>query len=108
MKERVIEAGREVMRACIDAGGTLTGEHGIGVEKQMGLHRAGHGCDEAAGGRPSAPMRASTPARSFLTRLSRIGSRNYISPCPKPLGSMSSARMERQIGISPGEKHEQL
>ena len=50
MKERVIEAGREVMRACIDAGGTLTGEHGIGVEKQMGLHRAGHGCDEAAAG----------------------------------------------------------
>ena len=38
MKERVIEAGREVMRACIDAGGTLTGGHGIGVEKQMGLH----------------------------------------------------------------------
>ena len=54
MKERAIEAGREVMRACIDGGGSLTGEHGIGVEKQMynalGLHRTGHGCDEAAGG----------------------------------------------------------
>ena len=35
VKERVIQAGGEVMRACIDVGGALTGEHGIGVEKQM-------------------------------------------------------------------------
>ena len=35
VKERVIKAGGEVMRACIDVGGALTGEHGIGVEKQM-------------------------------------------------------------------------
>ena len=40
MKERAIEAGREVMRACIDSGGALTGEHGIGVEKQMYTHWA--------------------------------------------------------------------
>ena len=35
MKEKVLEAGGEIMRVCIDAGGALTGEHGIGVEKQM-------------------------------------------------------------------------
>ena len=35
VKEKVIQAGGEVMRACIDVGGALTGEHGIGVEKQM-------------------------------------------------------------------------
>lgn len=35
MKEKVLEAGGEIMRACIDAGGALTGEHGIGIEKQM-------------------------------------------------------------------------
>lgn len=40
MKERAIEAGREVMRACIDSGGALTGEHGTGVEKQMYTHWA--------------------------------------------------------------------
>ena len=35
LKERVLEAGAEMLRACIDVGGALTGEHGIGVEKQM-------------------------------------------------------------------------
>ena len=48
MKERVIEAGREVMRVCIDGGGALTGEHGIGVEKQMYMHWAFTGQDMAA------------------------------------------------------------
>ena len=31
---RVLEAGAAVMRACVDAGGALTGEHGVGFEKQ--------------------------------------------------------------------------
>lgn len=31
--ERVLQAGGEIMRACIDAGGALSGEHGIGAEK---------------------------------------------------------------------------
>lgn len=37
--KRVIAAGGEILRACVEAGGTLTGEHGIGLEKQefMGL-----------------------------------------------------------------------
>jgi glycolate oxidase len=30
---RVIAAGEEILRACIDAGGTLSGEHGVGIEK---------------------------------------------------------------------------
>ncbi len=32
--ERVVEAGREIMRLCVEAGGTITGEHGIGMEKR--------------------------------------------------------------------------
>ena len=32
--ERVHEAGREMLRICVDAGGTITGEHGIGMEKR--------------------------------------------------------------------------
>ena len=31
--ERVITAGREILTACVELGGSLTGEHGIGVEK---------------------------------------------------------------------------
>jgi glycolate oxidase len=30
---RVIAAGREILSACVELGGSLTGEHGIGVEK---------------------------------------------------------------------------
>ena len=32
--ERVKEAGAELMRICLRHGGTLSGEHGIGVEKR--------------------------------------------------------------------------
>jgi glycolate oxidase len=30
---RAIEAGREILKACVEMGGSLTGEHGIGAEK---------------------------------------------------------------------------
>ena len=30
----MLEAGRIIMEACVAAGGSLTGEHGIGLEKQ--------------------------------------------------------------------------
>lgn len=32
--ERTIEVGAEIMRLCAEAGGSLTGEHGIGLEKK--------------------------------------------------------------------------
>jgi FAD/FMN-containing dehydrogenase len=37
--ERVLAAGEEILRVCVEAGGVLSGEHGIGNEKQkfMGL-----------------------------------------------------------------------
>ncbi len=31
--KRVVEAGEEIMRRCIELGGSITGEHGVGVEK---------------------------------------------------------------------------
>ncbi|MBI5877096.1 MAG: FAD-binding protein [Chloroflexi bacterium] len=31
---KVIEAGNEILQACIDAGGSITGEHGVGLEKR--------------------------------------------------------------------------
>ena len=32
--DRIVEAGTEVLQICVDAGGTLTGEHGVGLEKK--------------------------------------------------------------------------
>ena len=32
--EKIVEAGTEVLQVCVDAGGTLTGEHGVGLEKK--------------------------------------------------------------------------
>jgi glycolate oxidase subunit GlcD len=32
--DRVMKAGREILEACLAVGGVLTGEHGIGTEKQ--------------------------------------------------------------------------
>jgi glycolate oxidase len=29
----VIDAGTEILRTCVDVGGSITGEHGVGVEK---------------------------------------------------------------------------
>ena len=31
---RVLDAGEEIMRVCVDVGGSVTGEHGIGLEKR--------------------------------------------------------------------------
>jgi glycolate oxidase len=33
-KQRVLEAGAAIMQACVEAGGALSGEHGIGYEKR--------------------------------------------------------------------------
>ncbi len=32
-RQRVLRAGTEILRVCVEAGGTISGEHGIGVEK---------------------------------------------------------------------------
>jgi glycolate oxidase len=34
MLEKVHEAGAEIVRVCVEAGGSLSGEHGIGLEKR--------------------------------------------------------------------------
>ena len=37
-KRRVLAAGEEILRLCVDSGGTLSGEHGIGIEKREQMH----------------------------------------------------------------------
>lgn len=34
MMDRVVRAGEEILRACVEAGGSITGEHGVGIEKR--------------------------------------------------------------------------
>ena len=36
--ERVKAAGREILETCVAAGGVITGEHGVGVEKRDYMH----------------------------------------------------------------------
>jgi glycolate oxidase len=36
--ERVLEAGGEILKACLAVGGSITGEHGVGVEKSAFMH----------------------------------------------------------------------
>jgi len=48
MVERVVEAGAQILRACVDVGGTLSGEHGIGLEKQAYLDWVMTAEDQAA------------------------------------------------------------
>ena len=38
-RARVLEAGTEIMQVCVAAGGSLSGEHGIGIEKRDEMHR---------------------------------------------------------------------
>jgi glycolate oxidase len=33
-RERVLQASEEILRVCADVGGSLSGEHGIGIEKR--------------------------------------------------------------------------
>ena len=35
--DRVLAAGEAIMRICVDAGGSITGEHGVGLEKRSFL-----------------------------------------------------------------------
>jgi glycolate oxidase len=35
--DRVLEAGNAILKVCVDAGGMLSGEHGIGMEKQSAM-----------------------------------------------------------------------
>jgi glycolate oxidase len=36
-KERTIAFGDRILELCIEVGGTITGEHGVGVEKLRGM-----------------------------------------------------------------------
>ena len=81
---RVLEAGAEIMRACVDAGGSITGEHGVGYEKRSFLKWIFSDADIAA----MAKVKAA------------FGSSELYNPCKlfptgKGCGEVSQAQVER-------------
>ena len=68
---RVLAAGREILRACVDLGGSVTGEHGIGIEKMQELGLIFGGDDLAAMQRVRAvfdPEQRANPGKIFPSR----------------------------------------
>jgi glycolate oxidase len=66
--EKVVQAGRDIMRLCVDAGGTITGEHGIGMEKISYMRWIFNDADLAAMARLKAAFRvgeAFNPGKMF-------------------------------------------
>jgi glycolate oxidase len=37
-KARVMKAGMEILELCVEVGGTISGEHGVGIEKMDAMH----------------------------------------------------------------------
>jgi glycolate oxidase len=46
--DRVVAAAGEILQACVDAGGSITGEHGVGLEKREHLRLMFNDADIAA------------------------------------------------------------
>ncbi len=91
--ERVHEAGWEIMEACTALGGTISGEHGIGVEKMEAMRLVFSDADiEAQRSLKAAfdPGRRLNPGKMFPD-LSRPGPRRAG---PAPAGGVSAAEQE--------------
>ena len=67
---RVLDAGAEIMRACVDAGGSITGEHGVGLEKRDFIGWIYNAADLAAMARLKPAFKAGeryNPCKAFPT-----------------------------------------
>ena len=72
--ERVLQASDEIVRLCVDAGGALSGEHGIGLEKRdfmplvftrRGPRRAGVRARRVRPGAPDEPPEGAAGRRAM-------------------------------------------
>jgi glycolate oxidase len=83
---RVLEVGTHIMRLCVDAGGSITGEHGVGMEKRSFMGWLFTESDMAA----MAKVKAA------------FGSNDLFNPCKlfptgKGCGEVSQANIERTM-----------
>ena len=68
--ERVKEAGREILMKCLEVGGSITGEHGVGMEKNCYMPLQYSPIDLATMMRVKDafdPLRLSNPGKIFPT-----------------------------------------
>lgn len=68
--DRVLDAGGEILQLCVEAGGTITGEHGVGLEKRDYMGLIFSEADMAAMSRLKAVFRAGerfNPCKAFPT-----------------------------------------
>jgi len=87
--ERVLDAGREIMRLCVEAGGTITGEHGIGMEKRAFMPWIFSEADIAAMSRLKAAFRVGelfNPSKLFPTAEGEAHQR-HVQQATRTLGS---------------------
>ena len=73
--DRVHDAGEAILQACVDAGGVLSGEHGIGLEKRdsMPLIFGPDDLDAQAGARRVRSRRVGPTREKVLPAGSRCG-----------------------------------
>jgi glycolate oxidase len=84
--ERVLAAGREILEACVALGGSVTGEHGIGVEKIAQM-----------------PLLFSEDDLALMRRLRRVfDPLERVNPgkiFPTPGGCVENVRPRRQVPL---------
>ncbi len=88
--EKVLELGEEVMRICVEAGGAITGEHGIGLEKRSFMEWVFTPDDLEAMGKLKRAFNERdllNPAKIFPTGKACDGSSVSIRPELMPKGS---------------------
>jgi glycolate oxidase len=96
---KVIEAGNEIIQACIDAGGSITGEHGVGLEKRDLMARLFSAADLDAMARVKTcfnPDGLLNPCKLFpatkmcleISHKRRAGIRKPVKPTANVLGGM--------------------
>ena len=86
--DRVIEAGAAIVKACVAAGGSLTGEHGIGLEKKayIGLMFSAEDLEAMARVRRAFdPEGRFNPAKIFPTQITCAEMRRQPAKIPAGL-----------------------
>ena len=86
-QEKAEAAGADILIMCVELGGCLTGEHGVGIEKRDLMSRQYHARPNSRSksgcARCSIPMRASIPEKCFRSRSARREPMRFLRPPTK-------------------------